>query len=189
MIQHMDDEKIIDLYWNRDQSAIQHTADKYGNYCNRIAKNILVSKEDCEECVNDTWMKAWNAMPDARPSILSAFLGSITRNICLDRYRKIHTAKRGSGQVDFIFDELLDLADGKEPLHYIEEKELADSINLFLKKLPKEHRIIFVRRYWYMDPISEIARRCMCTESKIKTVLFRIRGKLVEHLKMEGFVQ
>ena len=185
----MTDNEIVELFFARSENAIKLISEKYHAYCYSISFQILSNKEDCEECVNDTWMKAWNAMPDARPSILSAFLGSITRNICLDRYRKIHTAKRGSGQVDFIFDELLDLTDGKEPLHYIEEKELADSINRFLKNLPKEHRIIFVRRYWYMDPIAEIARRCMCTESKIKTVLFRIRGKLMEHLKMEGFVQ
>ena len=91
----MEDEKIIDLYWNRDQGAIGHTAEKYGSYCGRIAKNILLNKEDCEECVNDTWLRAWNAMPDERPAILSAFLGAITRNLSLDRYRKLHTAKRG----------------------------------------------------------------------------------------------
>ena len=81
----MEDEKIIDLYWNRDQGAIRHTAEKYGSYCGRIAKNILLNKEDCEECVNDTWLRAWNAMPDERPAILSAFLGAITRNLSLDR--------------------------------------------------------------------------------------------------------
>ena len=94
----MEDEKIIDLYWNRDQGAIGHTAEKYGSYCGRIAKNILLNKEDCEECVNDTWLRAWNAMPDERPAILSAFLGAITRNLSLDRYRKLHTAKRGKGE-------------------------------------------------------------------------------------------
>ena len=92
-IRAMEDEKIIDLYWNRDQGAIRHTAEKYGSYCGRIAKNILLNKEDCEECVNDTWLRAWNAMPDERPAILSAFLGAITRNLSLDRYRKLHTAK------------------------------------------------------------------------------------------------
>ena len=107
----MEDEKIIDLYWNRDQGAIGHTAEKYGSYCGRIAKNILLNKEDCEECVNDTWLRAWNAMPDERPAILSAFLGAITRNLSLDRYRKLHTAKRGKGEVEFIFDELTDQVD------------------------------------------------------------------------------
>ena len=113
----MEDEKIIDLYWDRDQRAIRQTAEKYGSYCGRIAKNILSNKEDCEECVNDTWLRAWNAMPDERPAILSAFLGAITRNLSLDRYRKQHTAKRGNGEVAFIFDELTDHVDKTGTLH------------------------------------------------------------------------
>ena len=156
----MEDEKIIDLYWNRDQGAIGHTAEKYGSYCGRIAKNILLNKEDCEECVNDTWLRAWNAMPDERPAILSAFLGAITRNLSLDRYRKSH---------------------------YIEEQELVACINHFLKNLPKEHRVMFVRRYWYFDSITEIAERCACSEAKVKTTLFRVRGKLLDYLKKEGY--
>lgn len=183
----MEDEKIIDLYWNRDQGAIGHTAEKYGSYCGRIAKNILLNKEDCEECVNDTWLRAWNAMPDERPAILSAFLGAITRNLSLDRHRKLHTAKRGKGEVEFIFDELTDQVDKKEPSHYIEEQELVACINHFLKNLPKEHRVMFVRRYWYFDNITEIAERCACSEGKVKTTLFRVRGKLLDYLKKEGY--
>ena len=167
----MEDEKIIDLYWNRDQGAIGHTAEKYGSYCGRIAKNILLNKEDCEECVNDTWLRAWNAMPDERPAILSAFLGAI----------------RGKGEVEFIFDELTDQVDKKEPSHYIEEHELVACINHFLKNLPKEHRVMFVRRYWYFDSITEIAERCACSEAKVKTTLFRVRGKLLDYLKKEGY--
>ena len=154
----MEDEKIIDLYWNRDQGAIGHTAEKYGSYCGRIAKKIL-----------------------------SAFLGAITRNLSLDRYRKLHTAKRGKGEVEFIFDELTDQVDKKEPSHYIEEQELVACINHFLKNLPKEHRVMFVRRYWYFDSITEIAERCACSEAKVKTTLFRVRGKLLDYLKKEGY--
>lgn len=183
----MEDEKIIDLYWDRDQRAIGQTAEKYGAYCHRIAKNILYNKEDCEECVNDTWLKAWNAMPDERPAILSAFLGAITRNLSLDRYRKQHAAKRGNGEVAFIFDELTDEADKREPVHYIEEQELVEGINRFLGNLPKEHRVMFVRRYWYFDNITQIAERFSCSESKVKTTLFRIRGKLMDYLKKEGY--
>ena len=123
-----------------------------------------MNKEDCEECVNDTWLRAWNAMPDERPAILSAFLGAITRNLSLDRYRKLHTAKRGKGEV-----------------------ELVACINHFLKNLPKEHRVMFVRRYWYFDSITEIAERCACSEAKVKTTLFRVRGKLLDYLKKEGY--
>ena len=140
-----------------------------------------------EVCVNDTWLRAWNAMPDERPAILSAFLGAITRNLSLDRYRKLHTAKRGKGEVEFIFDELTDQVDKKEPSHYIEEQELVACINHFLKNLPKEHRVMFVRRYWYFDSITEIAERCACSEAKVKTTLFRVRGKLLDYLKKEGY--
>ena len=185
----MEDTKIIDLYWDRDQSAIEQTAQKYGRYCGKIAKNILFNKEDCEECVNDTWLRAWNAMPEERPSILSSFLGAITRNLCLDRYRKQHTAKRGNGEAAYIFDEMMDFPDEKEPSHYIEEQELILSINRFLKNLPTEQRVIFVRRYWYFDSVADIAERCGCSEGRIKTILFRVRGKLTEYLKKEGYAQ
>ena len=101
-----EDEQIIDMYWAREQEAITETADKYGKYCGTIAWNILYNSEDCEECLNDTWLKAWNSMPTERPQILSAFLGAITRNLSLDRYRKNHAKKRGEGQVAYIFEEL-----------------------------------------------------------------------------------
>lgn len=183
----MEDEKIIDLYWSRDQKAITATEEKYGSYLRGIAWHILADKEDCEECLNDTWLKAWNSMPTAWPTILSAFLGAITRNLSLDRYRRKHALKRGRGQVEYIFDELMDCAGGKEPLAQLEERELVESLNRFLGELEAEKRVLFVRRYWYMDTIKEIAGRCALSESNVKTTLFRIREKLREHLKKEGF--
>lgn len=183
----MEDEKIIDLYWARDQKAITATEEKYGRYLRGIAWNILKDKEDCEECINDTWFKAWNAMPTAWPTILSAFLGAITRNLSLDCYRRKHSLKRGEGQVEYIFDELMDCAGEGEVSKRLEEQELADSLNRFLGELDVKKRVLFVRRYWYMDTIEEIAGRLALSESNVKTTLFRLRNKLKEHLRTEGF--
>lgn len=184
----MEDEKIIDLYWERDQVAIVRTEEKYGTYCGSIAGHILSSREDCEECLNDTWLAAWNSMPKARPAILSAFLGAITRNLSLDCYRKKHAAKRGSGQVAYIFDELQDCVSREEPIHHLEEQELVRSMNSFLETLPREKRAVFLRRYWYMDSIAEIAECSSLSESNVKTMLFRLRKNLKAHLQREGFV-
>lgn len=183
----MEDEKIIDLYWDRDQSAILKTEEKYGSYCHRIAWNILYNKEDCEECVNDTWMRAWNAMPTERPNILSAFLGAITRNLSLDRYRKQHAKKRGEGEVAFVFDELQDCLMAEGPEQQMDANLLVDALNRFLERMEKENRIIFVRRYWYMDSIDAIAKRFSISESKVKSSLFRSRNKLRDYLQQEGF--
>ena len=183
----MEDEKIIDLYWDRDQSAILKTEEKYGSYCHRIAWNILYNKEDCEECINDTWMRAWNAMPTERPNILSAFLGAITRNLSLDRYRKQHAKKRGEGEVAFVFDELQDCLMAEGPEQQMDANLLVDALNRFLERMEKENRIIFVRRYWYMDSIDAIAKRFSISESKVKSSLFRSRNKLRDYLQQEGF--
>lgn len=183
----MEDEKIIDLYWDRDQSAILKTEEKYGSYCHRIAWNILYNKEDCEECINDTWMRAWNAMPTERPNILSAFLGAITRNLSLDCYRKQHAKKRGEGEVAFVFDELQDCLMAEGPEQQMDANLLVDALNRFLERMEKENRIIFVRRYWYMDSIDAIAKRFSISESKVKSSLFRSRNKLRDYLQQEGF--
>lgn len=182
----MEDEKIIDLYWQRNQDAIEQTQKKYGAYCRSIAQNILNNYEDGEECVNDTWLRAWNAMPMERPAVLCAFLGAITRNISLDRYRKNHAKKRGGGTIESVFDEFLDGANEKEPVHYLEQEEFVLALNQFLKGLSVEKRVIFVRRYWYFDSTQEIAKRCQCSESRVKSILFRLRQKLKEYLKKEG---
>lgn len=184
----MEDEKIIELYWERNQSAITQTEQKYGSYCRRIADNILYDREDCEECLNDTWLRAWNSMPTERPRILSAFLGAITRNLSLDRYRRKHSAKRGKGEIPYIFDELRDCAGREEPSAHIEQKELISGINRFLAGLDTESRVIFVRRYWYMDSIGTIAGRLAVSESKVKSSLFRSRKKLREYLEREGLL-
>lgn len=183
----MEDEKIIDLYWERNQSAITETEGKYGAYCHRIAWNILYNREDCEECVNDTWMRAWNAMPMERPGILSAFLGAITRNLSLDRYRKLHSKKRGEGEVAYVFDELTDCVAKEGPEQQADVNALTEALNVFLGKMEQESRMIFVRRYWYMDSIEAIAAKYAISESKVKSSLFRSRNKLRTYLQQEGF--
>jgi len=138
--------------------------------------------------VNDTWMRAWNSMPRERPHLLAAFLGAITRNLSLDRYRRKHSEKRGGGVMPYIYEELHDCAGGEEPLTQMERKELAASINRFLEGMDRESRIIFMRRYWYMDSIGAIAGRLAVSESKVKSSLYRSRGKLRIHLEREGLL-
>ena len=183
----MEDEKIIDLYWNREQTAIIETEAKYGAYCHHIAWNILNNNQDSEECVNDTWLRAWNSMPTERPGILSAFLGAITRNLSLDCYRKKHAKKRGEGEVMYVFEELQDCFLNDGPEQQSEANALVEALNYFLSKMEKDNRMIFVRRYWYMDSVEGIAKRYGISESKVKSSLFRSRNKLRDFLQKEGF--
>ena len=143
---------------------------------------------DAEECVNDTWLHAWNAMPPHRPSLLSTFLGKITRNLSFDLYRKMHRKKRGGSQMDTVLDELEECVSGKDDIErQWEMKELIAEINQFLQKLPEEKRCMFVLRYWYVDSIGEIADRLGRSENYVSVTLNRIRGKLHTHLTERGF--
>ena len=164
----MEDTHIVQMYWDRNETAISESAMKYGTYCTSIAQNILRNPADAEECVNDTWLHAWNAMPPHRPSLLSTFLGKITRNLSFDLYRKMH---RGKDDIE----------------RQWEMKELIAEINQFLQKLPEEKRCMFVLRYWYVDSIGEIAERLGRSENYISVSLNRIRGKLHTHLTERGF--
>lgn len=184
----MEDERIIDLYWERSQQAIVWSEKKYGNYCGRIADNVLHNREDCEECLNDTWLRAWNSMPTERPKILQAFLGAITRNLSLDLYRRKHSAKRGGGETAYVFDEARDFSGSDEAWGRMERMELTENLNRFLAGLDKESRVMFVRRYWYMDSIAEIAARMGCGESRVKSCLMRLRKRLRRQLESEGIV-
>lgn len=184
----MDDSKIIQLYWDRSEQAIPATAEKYGNYCTAIAKNILADRQDVEECLNDTYLKAWNAMPPHRPSVLSVFLGKITRNLAFNQYRKNHTDKRGKGTVSLVLDELSDcVSDGNGVEQTMDYKELVKTINAFLGTLSEEKRGIFICRYWYFDSISSIAERFGRTENSVSVTLNRLRGKLHDYLIERGF--
>lgn len=185
----MEDERIIDLYWARQETAIVETDKKYGGYCRSIALHILNSMEDSEECVNDTWLRAWDSMPPKRPDFLSAFLGKITRNLSISRYRMGHARKRGSGETDLLLMELEEcIPAGKTVEEEIEGKETAAAIDSFLYGIDEESRNMFVRRYFYVDSIKEIAQRFDVSESKVKSQLFRTRNRLKDHLEKEGIV-
>lgn len=183
----MEDTFIIDLYWQRDEQALVQTQNKYGHYCYTIAFNVLKNNEDSEEAVNDTYIAAWNAMPPERPGILSAFLGKITRNLSLKKYRDMTAQKRG-GKAKALapLDELEEcISDGKSIDAELEAKELAGSINDFLETLKEDERRVFVCRYWYFDSIEDIAKRFGFTQSKVKMMLKRTRDKLQEKLEKE----
>ncbi len=185
----MTDQEIVDLYFARSESAIDESAKKYGSYCNYIAMNILYNKEDSEECVNDTWLHTWNAIPPARPSILRTFLGKITRNLALNIYEKQTAQKRGNGETSAVLDELSEcIADtkGDRPDDIPERLALTECINLFLEQQNAESRKIFVRRYWYMASINEIAAEYGFTESKVKMTLSRMRAALLKELEKEA---
>lgn len=184
----MDDQIIVDLYFQRSEKAITETAVKYGNYCYSIAFNILNNNEDAEESVNDTYNDAWNSIPPHRPSILATFLGKITRRIAIDRWREHNAAKRGGGEIPLILDELQDcIANVTSVEEEYEKLHLSDVINAFVKSLPETEQKVFLCRYWYVDSISSISKQFSFSESKVKSMLFRTREKLRLVLIKEGF--
>jgi len=185
----MEDRKIIELYWERSEDAISQTEQKYGRFCRSIAYNILHNDEDSEECVSDTYLKAWEEMPPKQPERLSAFLGRITRNISLHRYDRRNAQKRGGGEITLALDELGEcIPSGERVESTIDNLELAALLNSFLAALTPQNRIIFVRRYWYLYSIKEISAQLGVSESKVKTSLFRTRSALRTLLEKETTV-
>lgn len=185
----MDDRQIIELYNERSEAAISETADKYGRYCHYVAYNILYNEQDSEECVNDTWFRAWNTIPPQQPNRLSTFLGKITRNLALDKYRYYNREKRGGGQAALVLDELNEcLPAASDTEQAVDEKLLVEVLNGFLRSLPAEKRQMFVRRYWYLSSVSEIAKDFGISESNTKIILLRTRNKLKYVLEKEGIV-
>lgn len=183
----MKDHEIIDLYWDRDETAIARTSEKYGGYCHTVSYNILNSNEDAEECVNDTWLGAWRSMPPKRPGNLAAYLGKITRNLSLNRLKQYKAEKRGGSQTDLALYELEDCIPSSSTVEQIvEEKELAAVISRFLYAQPEQKRNIFIRRYWYLYSIRDIAGTYGMSESKAASMLFRMRGELKAYLEKEG---
>ena len=184
----MEDDRIVDLYWQRNERAIAETAAKYGAYLRSISRQILSNAEDAEECVNDTYNDAWQSMPPHRPSILSTFLGKITRRISIDLWRKYSAEKRGGGETALALEELEECVSGTGDVEAeVERLELQKKLNAFLLALPRTDRQVFMCRYWYLDSVSDIAKQFACSESKIKSMLYRTRNRLRAMLEKEGY--
>lgn len=185
----MEDDSIVSLYWARSEKAISETSKKYGNYCYSIAYNILGNVEDADESVNDTYLDAWNNIPPHRPSILSTFLGKITRRISIDKWRGRTAEKRGGGEIVLVLDELSDCIPSDQSVEReVEAAELSQLIDDFVMSLSPIERRVFICRYWYLDPIADIAQRFGFSQSKVKMMLHRQRKKLLNRLEREALL-
>lgn len=183
----MEDEKIIQMIWDRKEQGIKGLSDKYNNYCHSISYRIVHDEEDAGECVNDTWLQTWNAIPPKRPAVLPGFLAKIIRNLSLNRYRYMHTARRGGNSVDIALEELQDcVTDGRTVEEQIELKELSASIAAFLDRQPERNRAIFLQRYFYMMPTKEIAEKLGMREGTVRSTLSRMRKDLKGWLEKEA---
>ena len=184
----MEDQGIIALFFDRSEQAIEETDKKYGGYCYSIAYNILFNREDSEECVSDTYLAAWNTIPPRRPNFLNAFLAKMTRHISIDRWRKRSAKKRGGGEIFLALEELDDCVDSSSTETEYEKKELSRVLNQFLSSLPETERNVFLCRYWYLDSIQTISEVSGFSQSKVTSMLHRLRGKLRKKLSEEGYV-
>ena len=183
----MEDAKILQLYWDRNEAAITETADKYGTYCNSVAANILSSPEDREECVNDTWFRTWNAIPPQKPNCLRMFLAKITRNLAFDRY-KAQSAQKRNREMEMVLDELADcLTTGITAEDHAVGKELEKAINTFLKALPEREGNLFIRRYFFVETPADIGKRYGISAGNVVVILTRTRQKLRVYLQKEGY--
>lgn len=184
----MEDAQIIELYWQRNEKAITETDRKYGKYCRKIAYDILFDRQDMEECVDDAYISAWNSIPPQRPEKLSTYLGKLCRNTAINLFQKNAASKRGGTETDACLDELAEIlgkeSDAEEQVHL---SVLTDLIRQFLARQDAETRKVFVRRYWYMSSVKEIAEDYRLSESNVKVILMRTREKLKEHLIREGY--
>ena len=184
----MEDQGIIALFFERSEQAIEETDKKYGGYCYSIAYNILSNREDSEESVSDTYLAAWNTIPPRRPSFLKAFLAKMTRHISIDRWRKRSAQKRGGGEMLLALEELEECADTQNVENELTKKELTRILNVFLSSLPETERNVFLCRYWYLDSIQTISEVSGFSQSKVTSMLHRLRGKLRKKLSEEGYV-
>ncbi len=183
----MDDKEIIALYLNRDEKALEHTAEKYDSYCYTIAHQILGSEEDAKECVNDVLLAAWETIPPNRPEKLSLYLGKITKNISVNKLRTINAKKRGADYVRVCIDELSEIVPSEnDPTILLESEELAQAIERGLRSVSATNRRIFISRYYYLESIGEIASRLCMNENQVKLRLHRTRAKLRKMLRKEG---
>lgn len=185
----MEDSKIVELYWRRDEGAVRETQRKYGRYLAKIARSILASQEDGEEVVNDTCLKAWNSIPPSRPDSLSAYLGKIARRLSIDALRRRTRDKRGAGEYALSLSELEEcVPGGAGPEEELELSALSGAINAYLRTLAPQARGAFIGRYFYLDSLKEVAANYGMSESKAKSMLYRARQGLKTYLTQEGFL-
>ena len=185
----MNDEEILDLYWTRQEKAIYETDKKYGKYCNTISFNILQNNEEAKECVNDTYLKAWNNIPPKRPNVLKIYLGRITRNLAINQYEK-RKAKKRDYTLEVALEELNECVSSKNNVEeVVDYNELVNVLNTFLSELSENKRKIFLERYWYLYSIKEISSNNKISESNTKAILMRIRNQLKDYLKEGGLYE
>lgn len=185
----MDDQYILDLYWQRDSRAIEASQEKYGSYCLAVSRSILADHRDCEECVSDTWLHAWKAIPPHRPAVLRMFLAKLTRRLSFNRWKANTTQKRGGGQLPLVLEELEQcVGQTSDPADTLIAQELAESIGRFVRALPARDGDVFTRRYFFTEAIPDIARRYGLTANHTTVLLSRTRKKLRQHLEQEGYL-
>ena len=183
----MDDKEIITLFESRNENAIGETAKKYGTYCHTIANGILANEQDAEECVSDTWLRAWNSIPPQKPNSLKLFLAKITRNVSFNRYREQTREKRGGGEIALVLDELDEvIGDSYDMETVFLQKEIRSTLNRFLHEIPERDADVFIRRYFYVESTERIAKRYWMRESNVRLILSRTRQRLKEFLKKES---
>lgn len=182
----MDDRVIVEHYWQRSEQALAETAAEYGAYCYSIAMRILQSKNDAEECVNDTYLRVWQSIPPQRPQNFKAYLGRITRNLALNRFQKITAQKRGGSEISLLLDELEECVSTQDTSSLEDQAAFSDLINRFLAELSVEARRMFVQRYWYGYSIREIARAHNVRTDSVASQLFRTRKNLAQYLHEKG---
>lgn len=182
----MEDRQIIELYFQRNETAITETANKYGAFCHKIAMNILSIREDAEECVNDTYHSVWNQIPPTNPNSFRAFLGRITRNLSISRFRTLHAQKRYAG-MELMLSELEECIPAPNTIERtIESKELTGYINKWLTTLPEQDAMLFLRRYWYGDSVKDLAKKTNLTAAKMAQTMLRLRKSLKAYLEQKG---
>ena len=183
----MDDQEIIARFFARDEEGLAAAQERYGDYCAAVARNLLSAQRDQEECLSDTWLRAWNTIPPQRPRSLGAFLAKITRNLAIDCLRSGNTARRGGGQTTLALEELGEcVSQAGSPEGELDRQAAVEALNRFLDGLPPLQREVFLRRYWYLDSIEDIARRAGWSKSRVTTTLHRLRVRLRAHLIREG---
>ena len=184
----MEDEKIISLFFSRDEGAIDAVREKYGGYCATVTRRILEDLQDVEEILSDTWMKAWESIPPNRPASLKLYLGRIARNLAFDRFRRENREKRGGGAVVLALEELRQCAAPGQPGDKLDAMELQKAVNGFLRSLPRREREVFLRRYFHLESTGEIGKTLKISEVNVRTLLSRTRKKLKAYLMKEGLI-